>query len=216
MAENIYNEAEQNLLEEQFNKLSVDLRYYVVEKVLGSRVNVKAYYDHLKDFEKFEKTIARLEKLKNEEYKEVALRESAEKLEADLKAQGYNVDFNQALESLKSLAKTTTSETTTKSTKSKENKKFDLQIGDSKFENKGMGGQGDQSAILEAIQKVNANQTLNDKWMYVVADQRERLISLVESKSITLKDDNKNKLTVDDIRNHFKIEKLAEKAEETE
>lgn len=217
MSENIYKEAEEKLLEEKFNKLSADERHFIVEKVLGSKVSIREYYDYLKDSDKFDRTISRLESVKEEKQKEATLHKSAQKLQATMTEQGFEVSFEDALKSIMSLtAGKKGTETKSKSTKSNENKKFDLDIGGTKFENKGMGGQGDQSAILEAIQKVNANHTLNDKWMYVVADQQERLVNLVEAGSVTLKGDDKKKLTADDVRKHFKIVELAETVEDTE
>ncbi|CCN46015.1 hypothetical protein MADA3029_740060 [Vibrio nigripulchritudo MADA3029] len=214
MSENIYKEAEKKLLEEKFNKLSADERHFIVEKVLSSKVNIREYYKYLNDFEKFEKSIVRLVAEKEEKQKEATLHKSAQKLQATMTEQGFEVSFEDALKSIMSLtAGKKGTETKTKSPKSNENKKFDLDIGGTKFENKGMGGQGDQSAILEAIQKVNANHTLNDKWMYVVADHQERLVSLVESGSITLKDKDGKKLSADVVRSHFKIEKTEEVAE---
>ncbi|WP_224067427.1 hypothetical protein [Vibrio penaeicida] len=214
MSENIYKEAEEKLLEEKFNKLSADERHFIVEKVLGSKVSIRDYYDYLKDSDKFYRTISRLESVKEEKQKEATLHKSAQKLQATMTEQGFEVSFEDALKSIMSLtAGKKGTETKTKSSNSNENKKFDLDIGGTKFENKGMGGQGDQSAILVAIQKVNADHVLNDKWMYVVADHQERLVSLVESGSITLKDKDGKKLSADVVRSYFKIEKTEEVAE---
>lgn len=214
MSENIYKEAEEKLLEEKFNKLSADERHFIVEKVLSSKVNIREYYKYLNDFEKFEKSIVRLVAEKEEKQKEATLHKSAQKLQATMTEQGFEVSFEDALKSIMSLtAGKKGTETKTKSSNSNENKKFDLDIGGTKFQNKGMGGQGDQSAILVAIQKVNADHVLNDKWMYVVADHQERLVSLVESGSITLKDKDGKKLSADVVRSHFKIEKTEEVAE---
>ncbi|WP_261904601.1 hypothetical protein [Vibrio fortis] len=215
MSENIYKETEEKLLEEKFNKLSADERHFIVEKVLSSKVNIREYYKYLNDFEKFEKSIVRLVAEKEEKQKEATLHKSAQKLQATMTEQGFEVSFEDALKSIMSLtAGKKGTETKTKSSNSNENKKFDLDIGGTKFQNKGMGGQGDQSAILVAIQKVNADHVLNDKWMYVVADHQERLVSLVESGSITLKDKDGKKLSADVVRSHFKIEKTEEKVAE--
>ncbi|EMR36993.1 hypothetical protein [Vibrio harveyi] len=209
--------ATEEQFEDQFSKTTTEFKHFVVEKVLGSKVSIRDYYDYLKDSDKFNRTISRLESVKEEKQKEATLHKSAEKLQATMTEQGFEVSFEDALKSIMSLtAGKKGTETKTKEPKSNENKKFDLDIGGTKFENKGMGGQGDQSAILEAIQKVNANHTLNDKWMYVVADHQERLVNLVEAGSVTLKGDDKKKLTADDVRKHFKIVELAETVEDTE
>ncbi|KXZ35104.1 hypothetical protein A0H77_19600 [Vibrio alginolyticus] len=202
--------AEKDFFEEKFSKETIDFKHFVVEKILSSQVNIAKYYDHLNDADKFERTIKRLNTVKEDKDQDIAYAETAKTVMATFEKQGIPISFDDALTFVKNQAKGVKPKKTASSSSNSEpkvNKKFDLVIGEETFENKGMGLQGDQSAILAAIQKVNPDHTLNDKWLYVKEDQRERLIELVESNAVALKGDDNKKLTVDEVRKQFNIEK---------
>lgn len=209
MSVDFQNETEK-AFEEKFAKEGIGFKYFVVEKVLSSKANIREYYEHLNDSDKFDKTIKRLVDVKEDKDQDIAYAATAETVMSTFEKQGIPISFDDALTFVKNQAKGVKPKKTASSSSNSEpkvNKKFDLVIGEETFENKGMGLQGDQSAILSAIQKVNPDHTLNDKWLYVKEDQRERLIDLVESNDITLKGDDNKKLTADEIRKQFNIEK---------